>query len=75
MTDNKQQTAVDWLIEKIYMTDIETYNFMKENGDFEQAKEMEKEEIETAFNVGFKDSGLSYLIGEIYYNETYGGNK
>jgi hypothetical protein len=45
MSNKTKLTAVDWLIEKIYMTDIETYNFMKENGDFEQAKEMEYKQM------------------------------
>ena len=41
----------------------------------QQAKEMEKEQIMNAFNIGFKDTGLLFLTGELYYNETYGGNK
>jgi hypothetical protein len=46
----------------------------------EQAKEMEKERIETAYNKGTVH-GIDYpestlpLTGEQYYNETYGGNK
>lgn len=38
---------------------------------FKQAKEMEKQQIIDAFNVGFKDRGLSFLQGEQYYNETF----
>jgi predicted secreted protein len=37
----------------------------------EQAKEMEKQQIIDAFNVGFKDRGLSFLQGEQYYNKTF----
>ncbi len=46
----------------------------------EQAKKMEKEKIETAYNKGTVH-GIDYpestlpLTGEQYYNETYGGNK
>ena len=45
--ENKQ-TAVEWLIQRIYMSDFEIYNFMKENADFEQAKEMEKQQTMNA---------------------------
>jgi hypothetical protein len=46
----------------------------------EQAKKMEKEKIETAYNKGTVH-GIDYpestlpLTGEQYYNETYGGGK
>jgi hypothetical protein len=46
--------------------------------DLEQAKEMEKQQIETAFQAG---DGDAYNLKETktwaeqYYNETYGGNK
>jgi hypothetical protein len=71
----KKQTAVEWL-EYRYKHNI---NLME--GDFIQAKQMEKEQIEIAF-------AKSYLIGceevsyndankasENYYNETYGETK
>jgi hypothetical protein len=76
--ENKQ-TAVEWLIQRIYMSDFEIYNFMKENADFEQAKEMEKEQIENAYqagqdNVDYTASFVDENGLENYYNETYGGN-
>jgi hypothetical protein len=45
----------------------------------EQAKEMEKEQIKSAFNIG-ELMAHDYFYGndecaENYYNETYGGNK
>jgi len=46
----------------------------------EQAKEMEKEQIETAYNKGTVH-GIDYpestlpITGEQYYNETYGGGE
>jgi hypothetical protein len=70
--DMKNQTAVEWLMEQ---------RLQGANLDIalEQAKQMEKEQIEIAF-------AKSYLIGceevsyndankasENYYNETYGG--
>jgi hypothetical protein len=75
MTNNKQQTAVEWLL-----NEIETKNgeeFSSYYLEFiEQAKEIEKEQIEDAYKRGW-DSGDfgSDCWEEIYYNETYGGNK
>jgi hypothetical protein len=70
MTNNKQQTAVEWL-EKI--CNDRGYYLMSEY--FEQAKEMEKEQIKNAYNDGHTDGitckpGLT--SGTMYYNETYG---
>jgi len=88
MTNNKQQTAVEWGIEKLASL---TFDYMEgfiskreydqlSKGVIRQAKEMEKERIETAYNKGTVH-GIDYpestlpLTGEQYYNETYGGNK
>ena len=82
-----KQTAVEWLLDQ-----FKEYDFSEDDGMYlikipswlltekeEQAKQMEKEQIEIAF-------AKSYLIGceevsyndankasENYYNETYGG--
>ena len=65
--NNNKQTAVEWLIEQVksqkYIEDI----------DFEQAKEMEKEQIIDAYNKGEFNDG--FVAVEDYYNQTYGGNK
>ncbi len=63
-----KQTAVEWLIQRIYMSDFEIYNFMKENGDFEQAKEMEKQQIMDAVNATMIDDDLNAYE---YFTETY----
>jgi len=86
----KQQTAVEWLIKQLRLLafnqkthlglgDIRvTQGLLDEL--YEQAKEMEKERIETAYNKGTVH-GIDYpestlpLTGEQYYNQTYGGNK
>jgi hypothetical protein len=62
------KTAVEWLIEAMYQ---ETYPFNpKYSKIFEQAKEMEKEQIEDAWNDGkYETSG--YGEAEQYYNETF----
>ncbi len=65
MTNNKQQTAVEWLEQEMLKPNLS----MKEI--LEQAKEMEKQQIRKAYCDGehYKDTKLS----TDYYNETYGG--
>jgi len=43
---------------------------------FNQAKQMEKEQIEDAFDVGYEASEYGNLLnkGEQYYQQTYGGD-
>ena len=67
-----KQTAVEWLLDKMFKHE----NLVKGDGWFyvkpeiiEQAKTMEKEQIMEAYNNG-EDRSV-----ELYYNETYGGNK
>jgi hypothetical protein len=73
MSNNKLYTVVEWL-EKI--CNDRGYYLMSEY--FEQAKEMEKQRIETAYNKGTVH-GIDYpestlpITGEQYYNKTYGG--
>jgi hypothetical protein len=61
-----KQTAVEWL-----------YSEWAKNGtifleDLEQAKEMEKEQIEDAFNDGINDECIGgSKTPEQYYNETF----
>ena len=59
-----KQTAVEWLI-KIYLQTKKIDNF-----DIEQAKEMEKEQIEEAFAMGNDD-----ISSEQYYQQTYKEDK
>jgi hypothetical protein len=78
MTNNKQQTAVEWLIEK-HFGGIEncTPDFRHK---IEQAKEMEKEQIENAYQAG--QDNVDYTASfvdedglETYYKKTYGGGE
>jgi hypothetical protein len=74
MTNNKQQTAVEWLIEN-HFGGIEncTPDFRNK---IKQAKEMEKERIENAFNSGYNNGGLdTCLTPKQYYEQTYGGGE
>ncbi|NCX05926.1 MAG: hypothetical protein EBW68_09135 [Actinobacteria bacterium] len=78
MTNNKQQTAVDWLQVEIDNKDMGEipmwlYEFI------EQAKEMEKEQMQHWFGLG-----MHLVEGRLWkpidkfeenFNETYGGNK
>jgi hypothetical protein len=68
-----QQTAVEWLKEQ-YDSCPPYEQFLGES-EWEQALEMEKKQIENAFNYGVYDGGgliKKYkMSGEIYYNETF----
>jgi hypothetical protein len=74
MTNNKQQTAIDWLIDE-HFGGIEnvTLDFKKH---IEQAKEMEKEQIIEAYHAAVN---LEYCLDMVspreYYEQTYGGKK
>jgi hypothetical protein len=70
MTNNNQQTAVEWLWEIAYNRELTVE-------DWKQAKEMEKQKM-----IEFAQSyAVIHCMGDItknadeYYNETYGGNK
>ena len=60
-----KQTAVEWLVEKMRQPNwmsIPTTEWIK------QAKEMEKEQIENAFNYGQLDLGME---ADEYYNKIF----
>ncbi len=72
MTNNKQQTAVEWFNDKILIhLNFDQRLYLKDI--FKQAKEMEKQQIRKAYCDGehYKDTKLS----TDYYNETYGGGE
>lgn len=64
-------TAVEWLQKKYWKKLSTTEDLII----FEQAKEMEKQQIVDAFNQGFKDNSdfenPKYRDAEQYYNETF----
>jgi hypothetical protein len=76
MIENKQQTAVEYLIHHIRQDVFVHSKSTKEwNQVFQQAKEMEKEQIKKAVNFGDERGNIvSYSTAEQYYNETYGKN-
>jgi hypothetical protein len=72
-----KQTAVEWLFKQIstskhfynLMEDINSRSTVAQSNIFDQAKEMEKEQIIDAYRFGIQDE---YVIGSRnYYNETY----
>jgi hypothetical protein len=89
MSNNKQQTAVEWFHQKNWALKIQLELGEISIGEYastyatlyEQAKEMEKEQIINAFEQG-ENNSVDYFNpenrikeSEHYYNETYGGNK
>jgi len=91
MTNNKQQTAVEWQFEQLFNS-FEKFNngeytfdeYLKKNLEIrEQAKEIEKVHIFTAYIEGlmsddhYKNPKSEWFIKyfEQYYNETYGGGE
>jgi hypothetical protein len=90
MTSNKQQTAVEWYIEKLLDLDYEYAKGLitlavwseRKKSLIEQAKEMEKEQKKECWDVAhqagrFEGKGIAeknWQTFEQYYNETYGKN-
>jgi hypothetical protein len=86
MTNNKQQTAVNYLLSHIWTTDWVNYTREQKLAVIEQAKEMEKEQsiglikqtamFMAASHLDEDIADMSYEdVYKTYYNETYGGNK
>lgn len=71
-----KQTAVEWLLKQIstskyfykLMEDIQSRSTVAQSNIFDQAKEMEKKQIENAFNYGQFDLGME---ADEYYNEIF----
>ena len=66
MTNNKQQTAVEWLIEQFWNNEG-----MLSTKKLEKAKEMEKEQIMDAYDAGWSDGNDDKDLNDEYYFETY----
>ena len=63
---NKQMTAVEWLIDKIYFKQVQVNREL-----LDQALELEKKQLIDACNQ-IEVIGLDHeLAGEKYYNETF----
>jgi len=78
MTNNKQQTAVEWLIEQLHCKYGGNDFFWTNMDEIEQAKEMEKKQIILAItaNLPIEDGVLTAVQkAELYYEKTYGNDK
>ena len=69
---SKQQTAVEWLEEKI-KSNLNNPMSVKFQEMFEQAKQLERQQIIDAHDNGYIDGANKKTItAENYYNETFG---
>jgi len=70
----KKQTAVEWLVEKL----DQNFDYVADT-IIEQAKQMEKEQIEVAYKEGnhseMRGGKVIFEKMEQYFNETYGETK
>jgi hypothetical protein len=72
----KEQTAVEWLFEQLCSEKLswnkdrmgKLFIDLRTSDIFQQAKEMEKEQIENAFNYGQLDLGME---ADEYYNKIF----
>lgn len=71
---SKQISAVEWLAEQITTVKWKMSDVTDRNAIIEQAKQMEKEQIEKAYFTGSDRIGFC-CYSDDYYNETYGTNK
>ncbi len=77
--ESVKQTAVEWLVDVLSNYDSKMIELF--NKEIEQAKEMEKQEIINTYRDGMSDqqsdkpSRFYNRWAELYYYETYGGNK
>jgi len=73
MTNNKQQTAVEWLVEKLSKYNEEMVFLYTQ--EIREAKAMHKEEITQAWKKGDGQfDKVSDKMSLEYYEKTYGGN-
>ena len=85
MTNNKQQTAVEFYLDKVFdimgdviLDKLSIEQITKIHDLSKQAKAIDKGQRQHAFEqsrLNNKFVGLKYESFEQYYNETYGGNK
>jgi hypothetical protein len=70
METNKRVTAVEWLVS---ILNKEGFAQVLTDEELDQAKAMEKQQIEGAYKVGYNDCSLGRFSDcEKYYTSTYG---
>jgi hypothetical protein len=66
------KTAVEWLLDNLNSEPYSEQDFKHNFDCWEQAKEMEKEQIESAYRKGYTESSWGrHSNSENYYNETF----
>ncbi len=65
----EKQTAVEWLVDCIESMDWKGIKTRKEL--YAKAKEMEKEQIEDAYIIGYTNCEVGIKCRNQYYNETF----
>jgi len=65
----EKQTAVEFLIESVMSRGLYTTEMLEE---FQQAKEMEKQQIINCYNQSWHFRDKPYETAEKFYNETFG---
>jgi HEPN domain-containing protein len=69
------KTTIEWLYNELSKnntsTDSAIEKINKESSIWEQAKELEKEQIKNAYNDGYFGDAYKYKDWEEYYNQTY----
>lgn len=77
------KTAVEWYCNEMEslrvnaeINNMDDYKFIIRRTEiFNQAKEMEREQIIDAYQQAEKDNGKDFLNGDLYYNETFKSGK
>ena len=69
-----KQTAVEWLQQALEDTILTHEQIMQTIGLFEQAKEIEKQQIMDAYDAGWSDGVHSIDLNDEYYYETFNIN-
>ncbi len=75
MTNNKQQTAVEWLVEQLHRKYGGTDFFWTNMDEIEQAKEMDKEQKLNMFNCGRQYQVTGEGAFKQVYQEIYEGDE
>jgi hypothetical protein len=68
--EQRKQTAVEWLLDNLNFEPYDEEEFISNNKIWEQAKQMEKEQIMKAFSINYMYPD-DIPASEKYYNKTY----
>jgi hypothetical protein len=81
MTNNKQQTAVEWFwnqLPEILPFTVDTETAVKLQEAYEEAQEMHKQQSIKDWNIGFASARITnhsdkFVNANYYYEQKYGG--